>query len=118
MCEPGFARRGRPYGGAMTPDELDRILRSEDLLEPSSGFATNVMDAVRRQLAEPLAPRFPWIRFASGLLAGGVMALTGTILLSQSEVTVVALAPLGAIVPEIGYATAVLLMSFGLTSLP
>ena len=106
----------------MTPDELDRILRSEDLLEPSSGFATNVMDAVRRQLAEPLAPRFPWIRFASGLLAGGVMALTGTILLSQSEVTVVALAaplaPLGAIVPEIGYATAVLLMSFGLTSLP
>ena len=34
----------------MTPDDLDRILSSEDPLEVSSGFAMSVMDAVRRQI--------------------------------------------------------------------
>jgi hypothetical protein len=31
----------------MTPDDLERILSSEDLLEPSSDFAMDVMAAVR-----------------------------------------------------------------------
>jgi hypothetical protein len=59
MCELGSARGGIPYGGGMTPDDLDRILSSEDLLEPSSDFAMDVMDAVRQQAAEPSPLQFP-----------------------------------------------------------
>ena len=30
----------------MTSDDFDRVLSSEELLEPSSGFVSNVMDGV------------------------------------------------------------------------
>jgi hypothetical protein len=96
----------------MTPDDLDRILSAEDLIEPSSGFAMNVMDAVRAQAAEPPPRRFPWTRFATGLAGCGVMAMTGTILLSRFDAT------LSGIAPELAYATAALLVSLGLLSLP
>jgi hypothetical protein len=65
----------------MTPDDLDRILSSEDLLEPSSEFAMEVMAAVRRHAAEPSPLLFPWFRFAAGLAASGAMAVAGTVLL-------------------------------------
>ena len=101
----------------MTPDELDRVLSSEDELEPSSDLVTNIMAAVRSPDAEPPALGFPWLRFASG-----VMALAGTVLLLRSGpalATVTApLAPLAAVAPELGYAAAAVLLSFGLASLP
>jgi hypothetical protein len=53
MCERGFAPDKHPYGGTMTPEELDLILSSEDLLEPSSDFTVDVMARVRLQAAEP-----------------------------------------------------------------
>jgi hypothetical protein len=106
----------------MTPDNLDRILSSEDRLEPSSGFATKVMDAVRRQAAEPPPLPFPWFRFAVGLAACGVMAGTGTVLLPRFETSFAVmagpLAPLADVGPELGYATAALLLSLGLAFLP
>ena len=106
----------------MTPDDLDRILSSEDPLEVSSGFAMSVMDAVRRQASEPPRLAFPWVRFAMGLVACSVMALTGVVLLTRLEMPSVALtatlSTLGAIAPELGYATAVLLVSVALASLP
>ena len=40
-------------------EELDRILSSEDSLEPSSGFAGAVMGGVRRLAAEPAPLPFP-----------------------------------------------------------
>jgi hypothetical protein len=103
----------------MTPDDLDRILSSEDFLEPSSGFGSNVMDAVRRQAAEPPPLRFPWGRFATGLAACGVMAGAGTVLLLRGEPTFPVLAaPLVALLPKLGYAAAALLVSLGLGALP
>jgi hypothetical protein len=106
----------------MTPDEIDRILAGADRLEPSSGFVRNVMDAVRRQASEPPPVRFPWLRFAAGLLACGLMALAGTALLPRLETTIARvsapLAPLAAIAPELCYAAAVLLMSLALAALP
>jgi hypothetical protein len=106
----------------MTPDDLDRILSSEDLIEPSSSFAMNVMDSVRRQAAEPPPLRFPWFRFALGLAACSVMAGAGTVLLLQFETTFAAiaspLAPLTGVAPELGYATAALLVSLGCVFLP
>jgi hypothetical protein len=47
-------------------DDLDRILSDQEEILPSSGFATSVMDAVRREaLAPPIA--FPWKRALPGL---------------------------------------------------
>ena len=106
----------------MTPDELERILSAEDDLEPSSGFAARVLAAVRRPDAEPPALRFPWLRFAVGVAASGVMALAGTVLLLRSGpalATVTApLAPLATAAPEFGYATTAVLLSLVLASVP
>jgi hypothetical protein len=106
----------------MTPDDLDRILSSEDLLEPSSGFSINVMDAVRRQAAEPPALPFPWFRFAAGIAGCGAMAAAGTVLLQRFEPALAAmaapLAPLVGVAPELGYATATLLVSLAAVFLP
>jgi hypothetical protein len=105
----------------MTTDDLERILSLEDSLEPSSGFALNVMDAVRRGAADPLPMRFPWFRFAAGLAGCSMMAGAGTVLLLRSETTTAmmsSLAPLAGLAPEVGYATAALLVSLGIVSLP
>jgi hypothetical protein len=106
----------------MTPDDLDRILSSQDDLEPSSGFANKVMAAACRLDAEPPALTFPWFRFAAGVAASVVMAAAGTVLLLRSGPVLISvtapLAPLAAVAPEFGYATAAVLLSLGFASLP
>jgi len=106
----------------MTPDDLDRILSSEDDLAPSSGFARNVMAAVRRRDAAPPALRFPWLRFAAGVAASGVMAAAGTVLLLRSAPALAAmtapLAPLATVAPELGWAAAAAILSLGLAFAP
>lgn len=52
----------------MSDDPLDRILSRKDDLEPSSGFARNVMDAVRREASAPAPIPFPWKRALPGLV--------------------------------------------------
>lgn len=99
----------------MSPEELDRILSSEEALEPSSSFAGNVMASVYREAAEPAALRFPWWRFAAGIVASGGMAAGCTVLLSQSDVLTT---PLPAVVPVILYAFAMLLVSLGAAAIP
>ena len=106
----------------MTPDDLDRILSSGDVLEPSSGFALDVMAAVRREASAPARVSFPWSRFLLGFASLAVMAAAGTVLLQVAEPDLAALAapmaPLAAATPEIGYATAAVVVSLGLASLP
>lgn len=52
----------------MSCDDLDRILSEEDDIVPSSGFASSVMDAVRREAtASPPIP-FPWKRALPGVV--------------------------------------------------
>jgi hypothetical protein len=51
-------------------NEIDRMLAREDEILPSSGFASSVMDAVRREAAAPPPIPFPWRRALPGLLAG------------------------------------------------
>jgi hypothetical protein len=57
----------------MTRNDLDRILSAEDQIVPSSGFATSVMDAVRREAATPPPIPFPWKRALPGFLLGVVV---------------------------------------------
>lgn len=52
----------------MNHDELDRILSKQDDIQPSSGFAASVMDAVRNEAAAPPPIPFPWKRALPVLL--------------------------------------------------
>jgi len=105
----------------MTPDELDRILSSEDLLEPSSNFAAEVMAAVRLP-TDPPARAFPWFRFATGIVASVAMAAAGTVLLTRSAPALASMAarfaPLATLAPEFGYAAAAMLLSLGVAAIP
>ena len=56
----------------MRDDDLDRILSEEEELLPSSGFATSVMDAVRREASAPPSIPFPWKRALPGLTISGL----------------------------------------------
>jgi hypothetical protein len=77
---------------------------------------------MRRQAAESTALPFPWFRFVVGLAASVVMAAAGTVLLLLPAPALTAmtapLAALGGFTPELGYATAAVLVSLGLASLP
>jgi hypothetical protein len=53
-------------------DEVDHMLSREDEILPSSGFASSVMDAVRREAAAPPPIPFPWERALPGLVAAGL----------------------------------------------
>jgi len=103
----------------VTPDELDRILSSDDFLEPSSGFARGVMDAVRSQSTEPPPIPFPWPRFVVGLAACLTLAAVGAALLARAAPLLqVLMAPLAPAGPELGYATLAVVGSLALASLP
>jgi hypothetical protein len=61
----------------MKDDQLDRIFSGDQDLVPSSGFARNVMDAVRREASSPAPIPFPWKRALPGLVLC-VLALAAT----------------------------------------
>ena len=53
----------------MNAKEIDRALREDETIEPSPIFASRVMGAVRRQVADQDAIAFPWSRLLPGLVA-------------------------------------------------
>ena len=55
-------------------ENLDRILRAEEELAPSSGFVSAVMERVREEATAPKPIPFPWKRVMPGavLAVGGV----------------------------------------------
>lgn len=62
-------------------DDLDGILSSEQMIDPTSGFTGRVMEAIRREVEAPPALTFPWLRAGIGggamlfLLVGVIVAL-------------------------------------------
>ena len=68
----------------MNEDNLDRILKSEEELVPSSGFVAAVMERVREEAAAPAPIPFPWKRLVPGmLLAAGLLIWCGVELLRK-----------------------------------
>lgn len=63
-------------------DELDQILSSEPLVEPSPAFVSRVLSAVQREAALPPPIPFPWRRAAT---AAAVMATAGAVLAAVPE---------------------------------
>ena len=65
----------------MNMDDIDRILMSEDVIEPSTSFSGNVMSRVQAEAAPPPKIAFPWLRFAVVM----IIATAVIVLLFPSE---------------------------------
>jgi hypothetical protein len=106
----------------MKPDDLDRILSSEDAIEPSAAFTATVMRAFHEHAMEPPPLPFPWPRFAAGVAACAAMAGAGTALLLRAQPAltgaVAAVAPLAAIAPELGAAALAVAFAYATSRLP
>jgi hypothetical protein len=106
----------------MMPDELDEILRSDESIEPSPGFVSAVMRAVYRESTELPPLRFPWSRFGIVLAACAMMTGSAGALWSSAEVSgprvLIHLASLNSVLPPLAYATATMLITLVLLSLP
>jgi hypothetical protein len=50
----------------MSPDDLDRILSTDDDIVPASGFTSLVMERVKGDASAPPPIPFPWTRLALG----------------------------------------------------
>lgn len=102
--------------------DLDHLLTAPDSIEPSSGFADGVMEALRQKQREGPPLPFPWRRLGAGLCATVVLALAGAVLLSRAGVPADALpASLQALSragPTLAQAALATLLSFGLIRLP
>jgi hypothetical protein len=94
-------------------DQLDQYLSSDDVLTPSSGFAAGVMEAVREASSEPPPLPFPWLRFVAGLIACSVVSVSAIALGQQIDWSILGqpAAELGAVAPELAFATVVLGLS-------
>lgn len=68
----------------MRQDEVDRVLSSETGIEPSPGFASRVMHAVRREASAPPPIPFPWKRALPALMAGALALIAMTVAMVQS----------------------------------
>jgi hypothetical protein len=105
----------------MINDDFDRAL-SQDAIEPSSGFAARVMEAVHLAAAEPPPLRFPWGRLALGVASCAVLAGAGTQLAADAPwmwtAAADSLEPLAAVGPQLGYAALALTLALALSQLP
>jgi hypothetical protein len=78
----------------MNEDNLDRILKSEEDLVPSSGFVAAVMERVREEAAAPAPIPFPWKRLVPGIvLAAGLLSWCGVELMRLGLQDLRAVAP-------------------------
>jgi hypothetical protein len=62
----------------MDDTRIDHLLGSDDVIEPSAGFAVAVMEAIRAEPAAPDLLRFPWRLTWPGLAAAAV-CLAGSV---------------------------------------
>jgi hypothetical protein len=105
----------------MSRDDLDRTLR-DDSIEPSSGFALRVMDAVRAVADAPPPLAFPWGRLALGVASCVAFSGAATLLAPEAVASwnsvALALAPLADIAPLLGRSAAALTFAIAVSRLP
>lgn len=68
-------------------DKLDALLTSDETVTPSPGFVASVMQAVHQSAKAPSAIRFPWRRFAAGILLGLLCLTLGIPLLLGKDLS-------------------------------
>jgi len=64
--------------------EIERILRVEEQVEPSAGFALQVMAAVRREASTPAPLPFPWRRLLAGIAGCGALIGAGAVAIART----------------------------------
>ncbi len=77
----------------MHRDDIERLLASETMIEPSPGFAASVMEAVRSEAAAPEPLAFPWRRVLPGLVLVALVLMAGLGMLVGALVTAPASGP-------------------------
>jgi hypothetical protein len=94
-------------------DDLDRLLSSDDPVQPSARFVTSVMEAIGDVATEPPPLPFPWGRFAAGLLACATWAACGVWLVDLDTLPLFSnsVAVLASVGNELGYASAAIVAS-------
>ena len=76
-------------------DMIERILASEEVLVPSSGFASAVMERVHKESTAPRPIPFPWKRAIPGMaLAAGVFGWGAFEMMRHAPAMAISLAPL------------------------
>jgi hypothetical protein len=86
-------------GDKMDDAEMDLILSRQDDIQPSSGFAASVMEAVRREAAVPPPIPFPWKR----ALPLGALAAVTLILTAVAAVFAAAHPGSGSVAPNLSF---------------
>ena len=69
-------------------DDIDRLMAADDTIEPSSGFADEVMAGVHAVVEAPPPARFPWGRFLFGVGACLLWAVAGLTVLRGVDLPV------------------------------
>ncbi len=77
---------------------IERVLRQDEPVEPSSTFSLRVMAAVRQEAALPPPIAFPWRRLLAGLAACALLTSAGIATLVRSAAHL-GLPPLPALPP-------------------
>ena len=75
----------------MSNDELDRMLTGDNIVA-SSGFASNVMDALQREASTPPPIPFPW-KWALPLIAAGALVIVLFIMVATAPAQTVSAPP-------------------------
>ena len=111
---------------APNDDQIDRILSGNEEIIPSAGFTATVMEAVRREAAEPAPIPFPWKRAwpvlalaALTVVTIPIVAVTAIVRLASAPASAVpvtsfsrALLPAWVNNPAIGWTIGSLLLAF------
>ena len=59
----------------MNMDNLDRILTSDELIEPSTSFSGNVMSRVETEAAPRAKIAFPWMRYSVVMIIAAILII-------------------------------------------
>jgi hypothetical protein len=59
----------------MNMDDLDRILMSEEIIEPSKSFSDRVMSRIQEEAKTTIKIPFPWTRFALVMIIAAILVV-------------------------------------------
>lgn len=106
----------------MKLDEIERALREDRAITPSSDFSQRVMRAVRSQAEEREGIGFPWLRLASGLATCAGLTVVGLVIMpagsgppSIDAETLISTVERSAWAPAVAWTSTALLGSYLLT---
>jgi hypothetical protein len=94
--------------------DIDHILSDEPAIEPSRGFALDVMRAVAVAQTAPSALPIPWLRLAAGAVGCGILGGLGTLVAGAPDMaTWFPIRELSTAATPLGYAVVIPCVVYG-----